>query len=184
MRLTTKSQVASIEIMDKVINNLYLDGLLDHKKYNGLITVNDEQAKATIKGLIDFSTSKVAMDVNADVSYLNMNYFTNKPGNQIVSGQVDGKMSMSSINDLTLDVNANNLHFATATQKYDIPNAKLRTFVEAGGRVIDVDAPGAATGKISGKYNLADLLGMVENGVGKILVGPRRENYTVDRILR
>lgn len=172
MRLTTKSQIASIEVMDKVIHNLYLDGLLDHKKYNGLITVNDEQAKATIKGLIDFSTSKIAMDVNADVTHLNMNYFTNKPGSQIVSGQVEGKMSMSSINDLTLDVNANNLYFATATQKYNIPSAKLKTFVEAGGRVIDVDAPGAATGKISGRYNLADLVGMVENGVGRILVGP------------
>ncbi|AZB19869.1 translocation/assembly module TamB [Chryseobacterium indologenes] len=172
MRLTTKSQISSIEIMDKVINNLYLDGLLDHKKYNGLITVNDEQAKATIKGLIDFSTSRISTDVNADITYLNMNYFTGKPGNQVVSGQVEGKMAMSSINDLTLDVNANNLHFATATQKYEIPNAKLKTFVEAGGRVIDVDAPGAATGKISGRYNLGDLVGMVENGVGRILVGP------------
>lgn len=172
MRVTTKSQISSIEIMDKEINNLYLDGLLDHKKYNGIITVNDEQAKASIKGLIDFSTSKIAMNVNADVTYLNMNYFTGKPGNQIVSGQVDGKMSMSSINDLTLDIEANNLNFATATQKYIVPNAKLKTFVEAGGRVIDVDAPGAATGKISGRYNLADLVGMVENGFGKVLVGP------------
>lgn len=172
MRLTTKSQITSIEIMDKQISNLYLDGLLDHKKYNGLITVNDEQAKATIKGLIDFSTSRVVMNVNADVTSLNLNYFTNKPGSQIVSGQVEGKMSMSNINDLTLDVDASDLHFATATQKYIIPKAKLKTFLEAGGRVIDVDAPGAASGKISGRYNLADLAGMVENGIGRILVGP------------
>ncbi|ATL75961.1 hypothetical protein IQ37_04100 [Chryseobacterium piperi] len=172
MRLTTKSQIASIEIMNKEINNLYLDGLLDHKKYNGTITVNDEQAKATVKGLIDFSTSRIAMDVNADVTYLNMNYFTDKPGNQIVSGQVNGKMAMSSINDLTVDVEANNINFATTTQKYVVPNAKLKTFIEDGRRVISVDAPGAVTGKISGKYNLADLTGMVENGLGRILVGP------------
>jgi hypothetical protein len=186
MRLTTKSQISSIEIMNKEINNLYLDGLLDHKKYNGTITVNDEQAKATIKGLIDFSTPKIATDINADVTYLNMNYFTDKPGNQIVSGQVVGKMAMSSINDLTLDVEANNINFATATQKYTVPNAKLKTFMEAGGRVISVDAPGAVNGKISGKYNLADLAGMVENGLGKILVGPpprklyRGENFAMN----
>jgi hypothetical protein len=186
MRLTTKSQISSIEIMNKEINNLYLDGLLDHKKYNGLITVNDEQAKATIKGLIDFSTSRISMNVDADVNYLNMNYFTNKPGNQIVSGKVNGKMAMSSINDLTLDVEANNINFATATQKYSIPNAKLKTFIENGGRVIDVDAPGAANGKISGRYNLGDLAGMVENGLNKILVGPpprklyRGQNFTMN----
>lgn len=172
MKLTTKSQISSIEIMNKEINNLYLDGLLDHKKYNGLITVNDEQAKANIKGLIDFSTPRISMDVNADVNYLNMNYFTNKPGNQIVSGKVTGKMAMSSINDLALDVEARGINFATATQKYSIPNAKVKTFVENGGRVIAVDAPGAVNGKISGRYNLGDLAGMVENGLNKILVGP------------
>lgn len=172
MKLRTKSQISSIEILNKEINNLYLDGLLDHKKYNGLITVNDEQAKANVKGLIDFSTSRIFADVNADVSYLNMNYFTDKPGNQIVSGQVVGKMAMSSINDLTLDVEANNINFATATQKYNIPNAKLKTHMEGGNRVIAVTAPGAVDGQISGKYNLGDLAGMIENGLGKILVGP------------
>lgn len=186
MKLTTKSQISSIEIMNKEINNLYLDGLLDHKKYNGLITVNDEQAKATVKGLIDFSTSRVSMNVNADVGYLNMNYFTDKPGKQIVSGKVNGKMAMSSINDLTLDVEANSISFATATQKYLIPSAKVKTFIENGGRLIDVNAPGAVNGKISGRYNLGDLAGMVENGLNKILVGPaprrmyKGQNFTMN----
>ncbi|WP_292010253.1 translocation/assembly module TamB domain-containing protein [Chryseobacterium sp.] len=172
MRLTTKSQISSIEVMNKEITNLYLDGLLDHKKYTGLITINDKQAKGSVKGLIDFSTSRISMNVNADVDYLNMNYFTDTPGSQMVSGRVEGKMSMSSINDLTLDVEANNLSFATATQKYLIPNAKVKTFIESGNRIISVDAPGAVNGQISGKYYLADLTGMVENGLGKILVGP------------
>ncbi|MFC5874065.1 Family of unknown function [Chryseobacterium arachidis] len=186
MRLTTKSQISSIEIMNKEINNLYLDGLLDHKKYNGLITINDEQAKATVKGLIDFSTPRISMNVDADVNYLNMNYFTDKPGNQIVSGKVNGKMAMTSVNDLTLDIEANGINFATATQKYSIPNAKVKTFVENGSRLIDVDAPGAVNGKISGRYNLADLAGMVENGLNKILVGPaprklyRGQNFAMD----
>lgn len=172
MKIRTKSQISSIDIMNKEINNLNLDGLLDHRKYNGLITVNDEQAKATVKGLIDFSTKRISANIDANVTYLNMNYFTGKSGNQIVSGQVNGKMSMTNVNDLNLDVLANNINFATATQRYQIPNAKVKTFMEGGNRVIDVNAPGAVDGKISGKYNLADLAGMVENGLGKILVGP------------
>ncbi|MXS70596.1 translocation/assembly module TamB [Flavobacteriaceae bacterium W22] len=172
MRLSTKSQISSIEIMDKEINNVVLDGLLDHKKYNGLITVNDEQAKATIKGLIDFSTSRISANVDADIAHLNINYFSGKTGSQIVSGKVNGKMAMSNINDLTLDVEASNVNFATADQKYYIPTAQLKTFTENGNRSILINAPGAVNGKISGKYNLADLAGMIENGLGKILVGP------------
>ena len=186
MRLRTKSQIAKIEIMDKVINNLYLDGFLDHKKYNGIINVNDEQAKANVKGLIDFSKPRILADVIADVKHLNINYFTGGKGTQIVSGLVDGKISMTNINDLNLDADLRNVNFTNATNKYIIPNAKVKAFFENGNRIVSVDAPGAVNGKIAGKFNLGDLGGMIQNGIGKILVGPpprkvyRGQSFTMD----
>ena len=172
MRLRTRSQIASIEILDKVINNVYLDGLLDRRTYNGIIRVNDEQARANIKGLIDFRSSRILADVNADIQHLNINYFTGGTGSQVMSGQIDGKIAMTSLNDMTLDAELNNLNFATATQKFNIPNAKVKAFFENGNRVVSVDAPGAVSGKVTGRYNLGDLAGMVQNGLNKILVGP------------
>src|SRR5690606_28887930 len=59
MRIRTQSQIASIEILDKVINNVTLDGLLDRRTYNGIVKVNDDQARAEVKGLIDFRTSRI-----------------------------------------------------------------------------------------------------------------------------
>ncbi|WP_226064242.1 translocation/assembly module TamB domain-containing protein [Kaistella polysaccharea] len=172
MTIRTKSQISKIEITDKVVHNVYLEGLLDHKKYNGIINVNDEQVKARVKGLIDFSTSKLYADVKANVEYLNLNFFTGAKGTQAVSGIVDGKISMTDINDLTLDADLSEVNFATNTQKFYIPNAKVKAFFENGNRVVSVDAAGAVNGKIAGKFNLGDLAGMVENGLGKILVGP------------
>ncbi|QOW10391.1 translocation/assembly module TamB [Kaistella flava (ex Peng et al. 2021)] len=172
MVLKTRSQISKIEITDKVITNVYLEGVLDHKKYNGIINVNDDQAKANIKGLIDFSTSKLMADVNANIDYLNVNYFTGAKGTQAVSGIVNGKISMTNINDLTLDADLQNVSFAANNQKFNIPTANVKAFFEDGNRIVSVDAPGAVTGKIDGKFNLGDLVGMVENGFGKILVGP------------
>ncbi|WHF51663.1 translocation/assembly module TamB [Chryseobacterium gotjawalense] len=172
MVLRTKSQISKIEITDKVINNVYLEGILDHKKYTGIINVNDDQAKANIKGLIDFSTSKLIANVNANVDYLNINYFTGTKGTQPVSGVVNGKISMTNVNDLTLDANLKNVNFAANNKMFTIPNADVKAFFENGNRIVSVDAPGAVTGKIDGKFNLGDLAGMVENGFGKILVGP------------
>lgn len=186
MVLRTKSQISKIEITDKVINNVYLEGILDHKKYNGIINVNDDQAKANIKGLIDFSTSKLIADVNANVDYLNINYFTGTKGTQPVSGVVNGKISMTNVNDLTLDANLKNVNFAANNKMFTIPNADVKAFFENGNRIVSVDAPGAVTGKIDGKFNLGDLAGMVENGFGKILVGPpprklyRGQNFTMN----
>ncbi|MBH1959153.1 MAG: translocation/assembly module TamB [Flavobacteriia bacterium] len=186
MKIRTRSQISKIEIMDKEINNIFLDGLLDHKTYNGIVNVNDEQAKANVKGRIDFRTSRLLADVAADVKYLNINYFTGGKGQQIVSGFVNGKIAMTNINDLNLDADLRNVSFANASQKYLIPNAKIKAYFENGNRIVSVDAPGAVNGRIAGRFNLGDLAGMIENGLGKILVGPpprklyRGQHFTMD----
>ena len=186
MVIRTRSQISKIEIIDKVINNVYLEGILDHKKYNGIINVNDDQAKANVKGVIDFSTSKLFADVKANVDYLNINYFTGAKGTQAVSGIVDGKISMTNINDLTLNADLQNVNFAANNKKFNIPQANVKAFFENGNRIVSVDAPGAVNGRIAGRFNLGDLAGMVENGFGKILVGPpprklyRGQNFTMN----
>lgn len=186
MKLKTKSEITSIEINNKTINNIHLDGVLDHKKYNGIINVNDEQAKANVRGLIDFSTPKLYANIDADVKYLNLNYFSGASGNQIMSGLINGKISMTSINDLAVDTDFKNLSFNNGTSKIELPNSKVQTYLENGSRVIDVDSPGAVKGGISGKFSLNNLSGMMQNAMDKILVGtsPRRlysgENFNFD----
>ena len=172
MRLETKSQISKIIILNKEINNLHLDGLLDHRKYNGLISINDEQAKGNVKGLIDFSKPKIFADINADFSHLNINYFTEQKGNQVFSGKVDGQIAMSNINDMNLDVNFNDINFTNGIQKFNVNQGKVKAYFENGNRIVSANIPGIVEGQISGKYNIGDLAGMVENGIGKILVGP------------
>lgn len=172
MRIRTKSQIAKIDIMDKEINNILLDGILDKRTYNGIVQINDEQAKAEIKGFLDFRTKRIFADVDAAIQHLNINYFAGKPGNQILNGKIQGKIGMTNLNDLNLDAELNDLNFLSGTQKYHVANANVKVFFENGNRVFSVDAPGAVNGKISGKYNLSDLQGMVMNGLNKILVGP------------
>src|SRR5699024_2478239 len=85
-----------------------------------------------------------------------------------------------------LDADLNNISFETDTQKFLVPYAQVKAFFEGGNRVVSVDAPGAVKGQIAGKFNLGDLPGMIQNGLGKILVGPpprklyRGQHFTMD----
>ncbi|MDR2204962.1 MAG: translocation/assembly module TamB [Flavobacteriaceae bacterium] len=176
MNLGTKFNIYSIDVLGKTINNIYADGDLSAKTYNGLITVNDSEAKATINGLIDFRTSRISADVKADVNYLNISYFTNQKEKQTFSGKVEGKMAMSDLNDMDLDVELNNAVFTNASKKYEIPDGKLKAFIEDENRIISVDMPETVVGKISGKFNLADLAGMFESGLSKILIDKKPKN--------
>ncbi|HFK5571277.1 TPA: translocation/assembly module TamB [Elizabethkingia meningoseptica] len=177
LSLQTKSEIQRVQIMGKDVHNLSLDGTLAQRKYNGLIVINDDQAKGNVKGLIDFSSKRLQADVRSEIEYLNLNYFGNNANNNAsVSGVFTGKISMTDINDLNLDANLENMKFASSDQKFEIPNANVKAFFENGNRIIDVDAPGAVKGKIVGRYNLGDLGGIVQSGLGNVLVGylPKR----------
>ena len=180
LTLKTKSNISSIEITGKTINNLALDGILSNKKYNGIVTINDEEAKGKIEGKIDFSTKRLLADIKGDIDYLNLNYF-GVPGNgkSVFSGNVDGKIAFTSVNDMNLDAKLNNVVFTAKNQKIVVPNGQVRAFFEDGKRVVDVDMPNVVKGNISGKYNLGDLGKMFQNGFNKILVGqPERRYFT------
>lgn len=171
MVLKTKSQISKVEIAGKEINNIYLDGILDHKTYKGIANINDEQAKAEVTGFFDFRTSKLKADVVADISNLNLSYFTNGKEYQNISGVIDAKISMTNLNDLILDANLKNVDFATSTQKFNIPDGSFKTYFENENRVVQLNAPGAIDGELSGKFNLADIGGMAQNAVDKVLAG-------------
>ncbi|RCU44171.1 translocation/assembly module TamB [Chryseobacterium lacus] len=172
MRIRTTSRISKIEILNKEINNVYLNGLLNEKVYTGVINVDDQQARANVEGRIDFRTSRIRADVAANIRHLNLTYFTGGKGTQNISGNLKGNLSMTDLNDMTLDANLNGVSFSTGKERFDIPTADVKAFFENGNRVVSVNAPGAVNGKITGKYNLADLQEMITNGLNKILVGP------------
>ena len=178
LTLNTKSTISSIEIVGKTINNLYLDGLLSKKKYDGVITVNDEEAKGKITGKIDFSTKKILADINGNIDYLNLSYF-GVPGNgkSVFSGNVDGKIAFTTVNDMNLDAKLNNVVFTANNQKIEVPDGQVKAFFENGERIVSVDMPNVVKGNISGKYNLGDLGKMFQNGFNKILVGNPERRY-------
>ena len=91
MTLRTKSNISKIDITGKTINNLCLDGTLNKKQYNGIITINDEEAKGKITGKIDFSTPRLFADIKGNIDYLNLSYFgVQGNGKSVFSGNVDG----------------------------------------------------------------------------------------------
>lgn len=172
IRLETQSKIDRVEILGKDYHNIVLNGILDHRQYSGLVSINDPQAKAVVNGQIDFRIPRILMDIKANVDYLNIAYLTGQKTRQNFSGSVEGKIAMSNVNDMNLDVNLNQVKLSNGNQNYSIPNGKLKAFFENGNRIVSAEMPGAVTGKISGKFNLEDLAGMLQNGIEKILVSP------------
>ncbi|MBS1550419.1 MAG: translocation/assembly module TamB [Bacteroidetes bacterium] len=173
MVLKTQSEVKSIEILGKKIQNITINGALNHKKYLGDIQINDPQAQLQVNGLIDFSTPNLKADIDSKISHLQLNYFTNTATPQVISGSLKGKISMTNINDLHLETSIDHLSVYNGKDKILIPTSDIKIYNEGFNRIITVHAPSIAQGEIKGRFNLSDIGGMVQNGINKVLVGPQ-----------
>lgn len=179
MQLRTKSEIARIELMGKNITNILLDGTLTRKVYNGIVNVNDPNAKANVKGTIDFATKRLKADVVANLQYVNLQHWGVSAGDMnSVSGVIDGKIAMTDLNDLNVDANLKDLTLVSPKQKLVLPNSAVKAFFENGNRIVSVDSPGALEAKVHGHFNLEDIGKMLTNSVNKIMVGnPPRKTY-------
>lgn len=172
LQVNTRSTIDEIEILDKKIRNITLDGVLDSRVYRGLAILQDPHAKAKINGIIDFKTSRISADVQADIEHFQLNYFTGQKHEQTLRGHFVGKMSMQHLNDLVLDMQTQGVHFAIGGKHYHIDQAKVEVYQENGIKVASVIAPKLLNGRITGKYNLADLGEMFQNGFNKVFISP------------
>jgi len=179
MYVKTSSDVAHIDLMGKNLNNISIDGVLNKKRFTGNVNANDANVKGNFKGIVDFSTKRLFADFDANIQYVNLKYFGISAGDtNSVSGHLVGKVSMTNLNDLNLDTNIKGLTLNSSSQKLNIPDSKIKAFFENGNRIVSVDAPGAVTGRVSGKFDLEDVGNMVTNSINKILVGnPPKKTY-------
>ena len=149
LSLNTKSHISKIELMGKTLNNVSLDGELAQKQFKGIISINDAQARGLVNGKIDFSKPRLFADVDAQIDYLNLDYFgVASAGTKSFKGDVKGKVSMTNLNDLDLDASLHNV-VLSGNKSISIPNGAVKVAVEDGNRVIDVDMPDAIKGKTS-----------------------------------
>jgi len=177
LSLNTKSHISKIELMGKTLNNVSLDGELAQKQFKGIISINDAQARGLVNGKIDFSKPRLFADVDAQIDYLNLDYFgVASAGTKSFKGDVKGKVSMTNLNDLDLDASLHNV-VLSGNKSISIPNGAVKVAVEDGNRVIDVDMPDAIKGKISGKFNLEDIGGMFQEGANRLLAGNKVKKY-------
>ncbi len=179
MYVKTTSDVNHIDLMGKSLNNISIDGILNKRRFTGNVSSNDVHAKGTFKGFVDFSTKRLLADFDADIKYVDLNYFGISAGDtNSVSGHIVGKAAMTNLNDLNLDTSIQNLTLNSSAQKLHIPDSKIKAFFENGNRIVSIDAPDAVTGRVSGKFNLEDVGNMITNSINKILVGnPPKKTY-------
>ncbi|MEO8405442.1 MAG: AsmA family protein, partial [Chitinophagaceae bacterium] len=149
-------QIKFIDYKGYRYTNIALNGILDKKKFDGKVSINDPEAELTLNGLIDFNNKIPTFNFLADVKKANLKNlkltnrdiaFSGKFNLNFTGDNIDNFLGRASITDASLLRNGNPLPFDSLTLSSEyIGNSKVITISSN-----ELDAT------VKGDFNIRDL---------------------------
>lgn len=172
LRINAKGKLDYLDIAEDRYQNVSVDGILDHEKFDGLLAINDPNAKLNYQGVFDFSSQHLKMDFTSDVDYFNLTHFgATDRKNTWLKGNIKGLASFSDLNDLEGSVQVADLIFNTDTLRLDVPKADLSLkHLDENNKNLTVDVPGYLFADLEGRFLLEEVPTIFQNGIGQFLV--------------
>ncbi|GAB4199417.1 MAG: hypothetical protein Fur0023_01680 [Bacteroidia bacterium] len=158
MKTSIQANIKEFKFNDYTYHNIMADMNLDKKIFKGDLSASDENAQLMFTGQINFDNKIPDMNFILSIDKLNLNqlHLANDKRNGVLSGNIDIKVSGENLDDITGEINFNNMQYSTKERIYNFNHSKIllkqdnfnhKTFY-LHSNFIDLD--------IEGKFKLSD----------------------------
>ena len=177
MRINADGKLDYLDLNGARYQNITVDGTLNQQRFDGLLAINDPNAKLNYDGIFDFSSKHLKADFTSRVDFINLNYFgITTRRNSWFKGNITGDASFSDLNDLEGNVTMTDVTFNSDTLNLKIPLATLNVnAVQNMQRELILDFPGYLYANILGKFQIEELPDVLQNGIGNFLVDYKKK---------
>ena len=146
-----KGEIINIKYNDYLYKNIKITGEINEKLFNGNIICKDENANFDINGLINLKNDITEIEIKSNINKLNLNKLNLVINNDtnIISSKIIINVKGKSIDDLTGEINLDNIIYKTKSKIYKLSNLNI----------ISDQRQGLNNIKINSDYFDANLLG-------------------------
>ncbi len=146
-----KGEIINIKYNDYLYKNIKITGEINEKLFNGNIICKDENANFDINGLINLKNDITEIEIRSNINKLNLNKLNLVINNDtnIISSKIIINVKGKSIDDLTGEINLDNIIYKTKSKIYKLSNFNI----------ISDQRQGLNNIKINSDYFDANLLG-------------------------
>lgn len=167
LKIDTNGQLRYLDLFGKRYSNIRLDGNLSNQQFTGFASIRDANLNLNYNGKLDFSKKEIFMDFESKIDYLDLDYLgVTDSLNAVVSGNIDGKFSFSTIDDFDGNLNLSEIYFVSNTRSLIIENADISSFETDNNKKLKLQIPGYLDGEINGQYRLSQLPDAIMNALG------------------
>ncbi|MFV0238231.1 MAG: translocation/assembly module TamB domain-containing protein [Flavobacteriales bacterium] len=171
MRIKVKGDIEGIDLMNKHLSNIHVDGSIAQQLFSGEVDVKDPYIALNFNGNIDFSSS--IYDANFKSTIQNLDLYklgVSKDPAARLTTDISIDLHAGSIDDLLGQVLLENTLYQTSTQSLAFNQMLINSSIdEKGKRLINFRSEEIMDGYIEGQFKLSEVLQVSENAFGKLL---------------
>jgi len=161
-------------------SNIEVDGTMKMPYFEGYLNSNDPNLRLDFNGLVDLSSKVKNYNFKAQIDYIDLVKlnFSTIDSISIFKGNVTMLAKGNTLDDLDGVLLVTNASYLNTKDHYLFDDFQLTSsFDENKVRTITVNSPDIITGKVVGKYNIAEVADILENAVGSLYA-----NYSPNKL--
>ncbi|MFV0531342.1 MAG: translocation/assembly module TamB domain-containing protein [Flavobacteriales bacterium] len=181
MKIKVKGNVAGVDLMNKHLSNIRIDGSVVEQLFSGVIDIDDPNIALSFDGDVDFSSS--VYDANFKSTVRNVNLYKlglSKDPVAKLTTDISIDLHASSLDDLLGQVLLENTFYQTSTQSLAFNRMLINSSIDENGkRLINFQSEEIINGYMEGDFKLSEMLVVSENAFGKLLTNYKPKPMTL-----
>ncbi|WBX70533.1 translocation/assembly module TamB domain-containing protein [Tenacibaculum retecalamus] len=172
-------KVSSLGFNNYDYKNLNVNGQFQNKKFDGLLSAEDDNFKLKFEGLADFSSVINKFDFIADIDKIDLkrtNLFT-RDSIADIKGKIQLNISGNTFDDIIGKATFKDVVYRNQKQEYPFKIFEINSSVKDSIKTIEVNSEDIVKGQLNGKFSFEELLPITQNALGSVYT-----NYKANKV--
>jgi hypothetical protein len=163
-------KISKIKFKGYPYKNIVANGQYQNNKFDGDITIDDENFKMNFNGLADLSSEVRKFDFKTNISYLNLkktNLFVRDSIAEL-KGIVELDIEGNTFDDIVGQAIFKNVFYTNQIKEYRFEEFKVLSSLKDSIKRIDLESKDIANGYLTGKFIFSEVSMVAQNALGSI----------------
>jgi len=163
-------KVSELQFKNYSYNNITANGQYQNNKFDGDLTIDDDNFKIKFNGLADLSSVIHKFDFKSDITYLNLketNLFTRDSIAEL-KGKFEIDIEGNTFDDIIGNATFNDVFYTNQKKEFSFKEFNVSSSLKDSIKRIDVSSKDIANGYLTGKFTFSELSKVTQNALGSI----------------
>lgn len=167
-KLMVEGEIPHVDFQQYTYNNIRIDGKLQDKVFDGLLTMDDPNGKIQLDGIVGLSGKMIDGKVNLSLKDFNPHAMklTNDWSNTTFNTDLQADVKGSSLKDMTGDILVDHFSFFSPEQQYELQRLSVSAEQDQNGRQLTVNSDFGSL-KAKGRFDYTTVVNSVMNMVAE-----------------